>query len=202
MSKSGDIAGAILAGGQSRRMGEDKARLHLGGVKLLKRAIERFKPQVAALIINVHEETAELARYGLPVVEDAEGPHQGPLAGLLAALCWARENHFAWLATAAVDTPFFPRDLVTRLVEAAGDYDMAVARSGGRLHPVFGLWKTTLAPNLGQFIKDGSRSVHHWATTHDAGIAEWPTHPYDPFFNINAPDDVVTALLIEVEFQP
>jgi molybdopterin-guanine dinucleotide biosynthesis protein A len=202
VSKPGDIAGAILAGGQSRRMGEDKAQFHLGGVTLLERAIERFRPQVASLIINVHAETAVLRRYGLLVVEDAEEPHQGPLAGLLAALCWARENHFAWLATAAVDTPFFPRDLVARLVEAARGHDMAVARSGERLHPVFGLWKTTLASDLGEFIKDGSRSVHHWATTYDAGIAEWPTHSYDPFFNINAPDDVSTALLIEAEFRP
>jgi molybdenum cofactor guanylyltransferase len=202
VSKPSDIAGAIIAGGQSRRMGEDKARFHLGGVMLLERAIERFKPQVASLIINVHEETADLGRYGLPVVEDAEGPHQGPLAGLLAALCWARENHFMWLATAAVDTPFFPRDLVGKLAEAARIHDMAVARSGGRLHPVFGLWKTTLAPDLGKFIKDGSRSVHHWAMTHNTQIAEWPTRPYDPFLNINEPDDISTALLIEVEFRP
>jgi molybdenum cofactor guanylyltransferase len=202
VSGNGDIAGAILAGGQSRRMGEDKARFHLGGVTLLERAIERFKPQVASLIINVHEETPDLGRYGLSVVEDAEGHHQGPLAGLLAALCWARENHFAWLVTVAVDTPFFPRDLVTRLVEAAQDHDMAVARSGQRLHPVFGLWKTALVPDLALFIKDGSRSVNHWATTHDARIAEWPTHPYDPFFNINAPGDVSTALLLEAEFRP
>jgi molybdopterin-guanine dinucleotide biosynthesis protein A len=202
VSKPGVIAGAILAGGQSRRMGEDKAQFHLGGVTLLERAIERFTPQVASLIINVHAETAALRRYGLPIVEDAEGPHQGPLAGLFAALCWARENHFAWLATAAVDTPFFPRDLVARLVEAARGHDMAVARSGERLHPVFGLWKTTLASDLALFIKDGPRSVHHWATTHDAGIAEWPAHPYDPFFNINAPDDASTALLIEAEFRP
>jgi len=132
-----DIAGCILAGGQSRRMGEDKARFHLGGVMLLKRAIERLTPQVATVVINVHEETPDLARYRLPVVEDATGDHQGPLAGLLAALFWAQENHFAWIATVAVDTPFFPRDLVPRLAEAAHDRDMAVARSGGRLHPVF-----------------------------------------------------------------
>ena len=197
-----DIAGCILAGGQSRRMGEDKARFHLGGVMLLKRAIERLTPQVATVVINVHEETPDLARYRLPVVEDARGDHQGPLAGLLAALFWAQENHFAWIATVAVDTPFFPRDLVPRLADAAHDRDMAVARSGGRLHPVFGLWRTTLLSDLATFIKGGSRSVHHWADSHVAGIAEWPARPYDPFFNINEPDDVSTALLIEVEHHP
>ena len=200
MSARRDIAGCILAGGRSRRMGEDKARFHLGGVMLLKRSIERLKPQVASVIINVHEDAPDLGRYGLPVVEDAEGEHQGPLAGLLAALCWARENHFAWVASVAVDTPFFPLDLVSRLAEAASDRDMAVARSGGRLHPVFGLWRTTLASDLARFIKDGSRSAHHWAD--DAAIVDWPARPYDPFFNINEPRDISTALLIEVEFHP
>jgi molybdopterin-guanine dinucleotide biosynthesis protein A len=202
VSAKHDIAGCILAGGQSRRMGEDKARFHLGGVTLLERAIGRLGPQVASVIINVHEEAPGPDRYGLPVVEDAEGEHQGPLAGLLAALSWARDNHFAWIATAAVDTPFFPRDLVPRLAEAARGRDVAVARSGGRLHPVFGLWRATLASDLAEFIEDGSRSARHWADRNDAAVAEWPARPYDPFFNINEPKDVSAALLIEAEFHP
>lgn len=183
-------------------MGEDKAVLELGGMPLVAHAIERLKVQVASLIINAHDGSADFGAYGLPVVTDSAGDHQGPLAGILAALCWARENEIGWIATVAVDTPFFPRDLVDRLTEAAQSKDMACASSGGRLHPVFGLWKASLAPELERQIGDGLRSVHQWVAAHDAGIADWPTEPYDPFFNINNPADRDAALRILAEIQP
>jgi len=196
------IAGCILAGGQSRRMGEDKAVLELGGKPLIAHSIERLKAQVASLIISAHESSADLDAYGLPVVTDSAGDHQGPLAGILVALRWARENEIAWIVTVAVDTPFFPRDLVSRLAEAAQDKELACASSAGRLHPVFGLWKTALAQELEQQIENGLRSARQWVALHDAGIAQWPSEPYDPFFNINNPADREAALRILAEIQP
>jgi len=197
-----DIAGCILAGGQSRRMGEDKAQLVLDGVALLDLAIDRLRPQVPTLIVNRHDLKVPVDTHGLPVVTDAAGDHQGPLAGLLAALDWAGRHGFTSVATVAVDTPFFPRDLVTKLAGAAQGLDMAVASSGGRLHPVFGLWKVTLVPALVDFIQGSRRSMHDWALSHGAGIAEWSSLPYDPFFNINTPDDMDMALRLRGEFQP
>lgn len=199
---AGDIAGCILAGGQSRRMGEDKARLVLDGTPLLDLAITRLKPQVPALIVNRHDLKVAVDTQGLPLVTDAAGDHQGPLAGLLAALDWAQQQGFTFVATAAVDTPFFPRDLVTKLAGAAHGLDMAVASSGGRLHPVFGLWKVTLIPALTDYIRASRRSMHDWALSHGAGIAEWSSLPYDPFFNINTPEDIEMALRLRTEFQP
>jgi molybdopterin-guanine dinucleotide biosynthesis protein A len=196
------IAGSILAGGQSRRMGEDKSFLVLGGTPLIERAIGRLRPQVGQLILNVHQETKELGAYGLPIVEDLDGDHQGPLAGLLASLRWAEAQGISWIATAAVDTPFFPKDLVARLEAASQDKTMAAARSGGRLHPVFGLWRSELASALGREMGQGLRSLHQWVALHDAGIADWPTRPYDPFFNINRPEDVTKASQILNEHAP
>jgi molybdopterin-guanine dinucleotide biosynthesis protein A len=77
-----------------------------------------------------------------------------------------------------------------------------VASSGGRLHPVFGLWNTALANELECQIGKGQRSARQWVALHDAGIAEWPAEPYDPFFNINQPDDVTKAHQILAEFAP
>jgi molybdopterin-guanine dinucleotide biosynthesis protein A len=199
---SRDIVGCVLAGGQSRRMGEDKARLRFAGKTLLERVIQRLKPQAASLIINVHEDAGDLHTHGLPVVTDAQGGHLGPLAGILASLRWAKENNIAWIATVAVDTPFFPTDLVAKLTEAARAKELAVARSGDRLHPVFGLWKPTLVSELAEFIEATPRSVLHWVLSHDAGIVDWPTKPYDPFFNINEPADVTKAVEILDEFAP
>ena len=202
MNERPSIAGCILAGGQSRRMGEDKAVLEFGGMPLVAHAIERLKPQVTSLIINAHDDSADFSTYGLPVVTDPAGDHQGPLAGILAALRWAEKNDIAWIATVAVDTPFFPRDLTRRLTEAAQDKELACASSGGRLHPVFGLWKAELTQELKRQIENGLRSARQWVALHDAGIAEWPTVPYDPFFNINNPADREAALRILAEIQP
>ena len=196
------IAGCIIAGGASRRMGEDKAVLEFGGMPLVVHAIERLKPQVTSLIINAHDDSADFSAYGLPVVTDPAADRQGPLAGILASLRWAEKNDIAWIATIAVDTPFFPRDLVSRLAEAAQDKELACASSAGRLHPVFGLWKAELAQELEQQIENGLRSVRQWVALHDAGIAQWPAEPYDPFFNINSPADMAVALGIETEFRP
>jgi molybdopterin-guanine dinucleotide biosynthesis protein A len=196
------IAGAILAGGQSRRMGENKALLALAGTTLIERAINRLQPQVSQLILNVHDEKTGRGIHGLPVVSDADGDHQGPLAGLLASLRWAETAGLRWIVTAAVDTPFFPKDLVERLAAAAGDKTMAVASSGGRLHPVFGLWNTALASELGRQIGEGLRSARQWVSLHESGIAEWPVEPYDPFFNVNQAADVTKAVEILDEFAP
>ncbi len=196
------IAGCIIAGGASRRMGEDKAVLEFGGMPLVFHAIERLKPQVTSLIINAHDDSADFSAYGLPVVRDPAGDRQGPLAGILAAMRWAEKNDIAWIATVAVDTPFFPRDLVSRLAEAAQGKELACASSAGLLHPVFGLWKAALAQELQREIENGLRSARQWVALHDAGIAEWPTEPYDPFFNINNPADREAALRILAEIQP
>lgn len=202
MSEASSIAGCVLAGGQSRRMGEDKALLILAGRPLIARAMERLRPQVSALILNVHEAANDLEAYGLPVVADPPGDHHGPLAGILASLRWAETAGIPWIATAAVDTPFFPKDLVQKLAAAAQDKTMAVAGSGGRLHPVFGLWNGRLAGDLERRIAEGLRSVHDWVALHDAGIAQWPAEPYDPFFNINRPEDVARAEQTLREFAP
>jgi molybdenum cofactor guanylyltransferase len=202
VSERARIAGAILAGGQSRRMGENKAFLDFAGAKLIQRAIDRLRPQVAQLVVNVHEAVPSLDVYGLPVVTDSAGDHEGPLAGMLASLRWAETKGFPWIATVAVDTPFFPMDLVARLKASSHGKSMAVACSGGRLHPVFGLWKASLAGALERESGKGMRSVHQWVALHYTGIAEWPIEPYDPFFNINKPDDVTKAVEILDEFAP
>lgn len=202
MSARTPIAGAILAGGQSRRMGKDKAFLELAGTPMIGRVIERLRPQVTELVLNAHDDTQALGKYGLPVVTDCAPDHQGPLAGILACLRWAEAEGFPWLATVAVDTPFFPTDLVQRLETVVRDKTMAAASSGGRLHPVFGLWKTALAPALEREIGKGLRSVNQWVALHAPGIAEWPTLPYDPFFNINEPEDMTKARQILSAFAP
>ena len=144
------VAGVLMAGGQSRRMGGgDKCLRALAGKPILAHVIARARPQVGPLLLNANGDPARFAGFGLPVVADVVGDFAGPLAGVLTGLEWAAAQapEPAWLASFATDAPFLPADLVARMADAveAEGADMACAASNGRDHPVFGLWPLGLA---------------------------------------------------------
>ena len=114
------IAGIVLAGGQARRLGGDKALRPLGGTPLLAHAIARAAPQVAALALSANGDPAPFQAFALPILADSVPGFVGPLAGILAGLDWAAREGMDTLASFACDAPFFPRDLVARLGGGAG----------------------------------------------------------------------------------
>jgi molybdopterin-guanine dinucleotide biosynthesis protein A len=196
------VLGAILAGGLSRRMGGgDKALLPLAGRPVLAHVIERLAPQVGGLILNANGDPARWAGFGLPVAADSLAGHPGPLAGLLAALDWAAERAPGreWLACAPCDAPFLPRDLVRRLAGALAGGRAAVAASGGRRHPVAGLYHVGLRAGLRGFLAAGGRRAGEWAERIGAGVAEFPVGPVDPFFNLNTPEQLARAERLVVD---
>jgi molybdenum cofactor guanylyltransferase len=202
------IVGVVLAGGLARRMGGgDKGLIELEGRPILDHVLERLAPQVDRIVINANGAPARLAGYGLPIVPDSVEGFAGPLAGVLAGMEWtARQCPEAdWIVTAATDTPFFPRDLVVRLRQAVAEEDagLACAASGGRHHPVFGLWPVALGPDLRHAMTvEGIRKVDAWTARHRLTVAEFSDQPWDPFFNVNRPDDVAQAERIAVETRP
>ena len=157
-----EVVGVLLAGGRAIRMGGgDKCLLPLAGRPLLAHVIERMAPQVGALVLNANGDPARFAGFGLPVVADTFPGFQGPLAGLLAGMRWAETRGATSIATAAADTPFFPRNHVERLLTASKP--VAVARSGGRIHPLFSLVPVALAGDLEDFLgRQASRKVTDW----------------------------------------
>lgn len=193
------IVGLVLAGGRGSRMGgTDKAFLLLNGRPLLARAIERLAPQVAALAVSANGPHEKYARFGVPVVQDASPEFAGPLAGIIAGMAWTRANvpGASHLATVAVDTPFFPSDLVARLAAASGAERAAVARSGGRVHPVIALLPLRLADDLADFLAAGkSLKVAEWLARHDVAVVDFVdlADGSDQFFNINTPEDLARA---------
>ena len=199
MSISG-VAGVLLAGGQSRRMGGgDKCLRRLGQTTILRRIIDRARPQVRALVLNANGDPARFQDYGLPVTADTVEGFAGPLAGVLAGLDWAAEHapDCDWVASFATDAPFLPEDLVARLLAAVEteSADLACAASGGRNHPVFGLWPVRLRGELrAAMVADDIRKVDRWTARYRLALAEFPVEDgRDPFFNANRPEDLETA---------
>jgi molybdopterin-guanine dinucleotide biosynthesis protein A len=190
--------GVILAGGQATRMGGgDKGLRVVAGKRLLDHVLDRLRPQVGHIALNANGPPARFDDFGLPVVPDSLPDWPGPLAGVLAGLDWAAGQGADAIVTVAADTPFFPRDLVARLQAVAGPTGLALAatREGGKLwrHPTFGLWPVALREDLRAALTGGLRKVVLWTDTHGAGTAEFATVPFDPFFNINTPEDIASA---------
>jgi molybdopterin-guanine dinucleotide biosynthesis protein A len=193
------VAGVILAGGLSRRMGGgDKCLREIGGQPILVRIVERVRPQVSALVLNANGDPARFAAFGLPVVADNVAGFVGPLGGILAGLEWAARHapQCRWLASFAGDAPFVPRDLVARFLAAvAGERaDLACAVSGGQAHPVFGLWRVDLRDALRRaLVEEQIYKVDRWTARYKLVPVEFPTVPVDPFFNANRPEDIAEA---------
>lgn len=193
------IIGVLLAGGQARRMGGgDKCLRLLGGETLLARAVRRLRGQVGALVLNANGDPARFDGYGLPVVADPVEGFAGPLAGVLAGLDWAAANApgAAWIVTVPTDAPAFPEDLVERLAGALAGQgaDLACASSGGRHHPVFGLWPVSMRDALREaLIGRDVRKVDVFTADYRLAVAEWPVEPLDPFLNVNRPDELEAA---------
>lgn len=191
--RRGDTYGVILAGGLARRMGGgDKPLRPLAGRPMLDHVIARIGPQCAALALNANGEASRFAPYGLPILPDTLPDHPGPLAGILAAM---EASPLPWIVTVPGDSPFLPEDLVPRLHaarEAAGT-PMACAASGGFTHPPIALWPRDLAAALRQAVTEGERKIDRWTARHGVAHPEWPTTPFDPFFNANTPGELAEA---------
>ncbi|MFV2035542.1 MAG: molybdenum cofactor guanylyltransferase MobA [Halocynthiibacter sp.] len=193
--------GVILAGGQARRMGGgDKGLLMLANQSLLSRVHARLLPQVEHIALNANGDAARFQEFGMPVLADTIEGFAGPLAGVLAGLDWAAEIGASHIVTAAADTPFFPVDLVSRLLSAAKDANTQIALAashaperGPLLHPTFGLWPVALRSDLRSALVAGLRKVVLWTDQHGAASASFACHRFDPFFNVNTQADLTEA---------
>lgn len=198
------LVGVLLAGGQSRRMGGgDKALRPLGDRPMLSRVIERIGSQVRCLVINANGDPSRFNAFELPVTPDPIEGFAGPLVGVLAGLRWletSADRTVDAILTVPTDAPFLPADLAARLHDARSGHTerVVLAASGGRTHPVCGIWPLALADDLENALADGTRKVLDWTDRHDTVVVEFPMEgengeEIDPFFNTNRPEDLTEA---------
>jgi molybdenum cofactor guanylyltransferase len=189
------IGGVILAGGASRRMGgREKAFLAVGGAPILAGIARILAPQCSPIAISTGGDTTRFTAFGMDVVADTRC--LGPMAGLADALDWFAETHhdITHVLSVPSDTPFLPDDLGSRLAVALKPGSFAAcAASGGRLHPVIGLWPLAARQVLQDSIIRGRLSFHAALDGQAFAQVEWPTEPRDPFFNVNTPEDLMLA---------
>ena len=188
------IAGAILAGGRSRRMGgAPKALLKLDDRTLLEHVLDRLAPQVEGVVLSVERRSPDWAPFGLDQVCDPQPGCNGPLGGLCATL-EAVADRAEWLALAPCDAPFLPRDLVRRLAACAPDADAVVVRLDGIAQPTFSLWHRRLVEPLRRAVLEARMGgFRQFLAGIDWAPLDWPAAGGAAFMNINDPDTLAAA---------
>ncbi len=197
-----EIAGVILAGGRSQRMGGgDKVLRPLGGRPMIAHVIDKLSRQVQRIAINANGDPARFAAFGLPVIADGAAGSRGPLSGILAGMRWGAEIGADHVVTVAGDTPFFPADLVARFRRAltGAPGTIVLAACADELHQVSGLWPVDLADDLAAFLQDANRTrITDWAADRGFVTCDFPVRHADgrefrPFFNVNTPEQLAEA---------
>jgi molybdopterin-guanine dinucleotide biosynthesis protein A len=197
----GAYAIVLLAGGRATRMGGgDKPLREIGGQPILARVIAAVANGTSPLVINANAAPQRFADFDLPVVPDATADFPGPLAGILAGLDWAAgqaktESGITDILSVPGDCPFLPNDLAIRLdaVRRQAGVPLACAASGGWTHPVIGLWPLSIREELRAALAAGERKIDRFTARFGCASAEWPIEPFDPFFNVNTPEDLAAA---------
>jgi molybdopterin-guanine dinucleotide biosynthesis protein A len=166
------LLGAILAGGQSRRFGSDKAEALFGGKALLDQVADSLRAQVEAIVV------AGRGWPGLTAVLDVPAAGLGPLGGLAGALAHAQEKGFDAVLSSGCDVLGLPEDLVRQL--GAGP---AIVED----MPIVGLWPSELASVLAAWLAEpANRSVYRFADH----IGARRIMLEQPLTNVNAQSDL------------
>jgi len=193
-----NILAAILAGGQSKRMGKDKLFLEFNNKKLIEHTIDKVKKYLKKVIIITNQDNEFFYKNNLITVKDCIEGQLGPLVGILTAMKWAKKNlsKCSWIATFPCDTPFFPESIIKSFIEESEKKESLIlcASSHGRKHNIFGLWSLDLYDKLkDDLINKKVRKVQDWTEKNKIKNLEFKFKDYDPFFNINTEKDLEFA---------
>lgn len=178
----------VLAGGEGSRMGGGKALRAYGETTLVGHAVElarRWSPLVA---VAVREAAQVAGATDAPLILD-DPTIEGPMAGLAAAFAFAAGQGAERLLTLPCDTPGLPEDLLERLEGEVGD-GVAVAESGGWLHPVCALWRTEAGAGLAAYLESGRRSLRGFAAACGMVAVAWDVEGGDPFAGANTAEEL------------
>jgi molybdenum cofactor guanylyltransferase len=185
------VAAVVLAGGAARRLGGgDKPLLDLAGRQMIERILAALDTSQAA--ISANGDAARFAAFKLPVLDDGAFAGEGPLAGVLSGLDWAATLDADVLLTVPGDTPFIPRGLAAALAPAP-----ACAASNGRPHHLVALWPVARRDDLRELLSSpGRRDVADFASLIGMRRVDFPVTKWDPFMNVNTPEDLAAARAI------
>lgn len=188
---------AVLAGGESRRMGKDKAWIDFHGRPLVEHVVERLEGFSDDVFV-VAKDPAPFEEAGLRVVAD-ERDEQTPLAGIAAALGAARNR---WVLVVGCDMPFVSAAVGRMLLRRAEEVDVVVPVRRSRLEPLHAVWGTSAADAIEEALEAGEHAVVDVLDRLEvAEVEEAMWQAWDPdglaMRSVNTPEELDEALAAE-----
>ena len=188
-----NILGVVLAGGKSRRFGQDKSQVKLHDKLLIN--------YILGEIIDVFQETLIIANDSIDYMQSDKiaitkdfKSNLGPLGGVLTAMKWIKENNksYKWISTFPSDTPFFTKKELNYFYEniKKNDSKLFFIKNKDTRHNIFGLWSLDLINQLEKDLLKGERKVEVWADSIGVNTVNVEYKKPDPFFNINTKEDL------------
>ena len=193
-----NILAVILAGGKSKRFGEDKNLVKLGSKSLIEHTINKVREKFKKILIIANKDIKIEQSKNLTIIPDCIEGNLGPLVGVLTAMKWTKniKENYKWIATFPSDTPFFDISIVEQYKKKIISSDSALyfVKSNEKRHNIFGLWSIDLLNTLeNDLIKNNIRKVEDWANKIGVKTINIEFDKFDPFLNINTKEDLNKA---------
>ena len=192
-----NILAVVLAGGKSKRFGQDKNCVKLGSRTLLEHVLFKINNKFEEILIVSSNPLKIEQQKNTTVIPDCFND-LGPLAGVLSSMKWVKENKkaYKWIATFPSDTPFFDPIIIeeykARIEQSKSS--LYFVKSNEKRHNIFGLWSIDLMEKLEEdLIINNYRKVEEWANKVGVSTIDIKIKNYDPFFNINTKEDLEVA---------
>jgi len=197
------ISGVILAGGQSRRLGRDKAVEPVGGQPLIRRVIERVAQVASEIVVVVADRTRGEK---LPLAADHRialdiYPGKGSLGGIFSGLSSVQEE---WGLVVACDMPFLNLELLRYMMSLRVNTDVVVPVLEGRPEPTHALYSRVCLPRIEERLKANDLKISGFFDevrvkyVPEEDIARFGPD-YLSFFNINSQPDLDKALALAAQ---
>ncbi len=193
-----NILGVVLAGGKSKRFGQDKNQAKLGPKTLLEHAIIKVSSKFNNILVVSNHDLKINISDTLQVIPDCIEDNLGPLVGALSAMKWIKKNNklYQWIATFPSDTPFFDESIIDQYKKEIklNDSLLYFIKSNEKRHNIFGLWSVKLIDTLeNDLINNNFRKVEDWANKVGVKTINIKSKEFDPFLNINTKEDLIEA---------
>ena len=201
-----NILAVVLAGGQSKRFGEDKNQAKLGNLTLLEHVLAKVTKKFEKILIISNQNLNLKMLNSITIIPDCIQGNLGPLVGVLTAMKWIKKNNkqYQWIATFPSDTPFFDTSIIEKYKSRINLNECLLyfVRSNQKRHNTFGLWSVKLMDSLeNDLINNNFRKVEEWADKIGVKTINVKIDKFDPFFNINTKTDLKEAEKILKEYK-
>jgi molybdopterin-guanine dinucleotide biosynthesis protein A len=193
------MTGIVLSGGESRRMGANKAFLKLFGVPLIEHVLRALRGICDKLVI-VTNSPAQYADYNAAVITDVFDL-RGPLTGIYSGLLHSTDEYNF---VAACDMPFLNPGLISFMTGLTGEQDIVAPSVGGLVEPLHAIYCRRLLPVIAKRIHEDARRIQGlFSETRVRYVTEDEIDLYDPqrrsFMNLNTPQEYKEATCLDLE---